>query len=57
MENQITLTAVCTDVGKGESGKPYKYDCLRKDLENMKTISETAMKAIFEIPNQTLVTK
>ena len=37
--------------GKDETGKPYKYDCLAKDFENMETINEIEMKAIFELPN------
>ena len=37
--------------GEDETGKPYKYDCLAKDFENMEIISKIEMKAIFEIPN------
>ena len=49
LQNPGGLAEVC--VGKDEAGKPYKYGCLAKDFENMETISEIEMKAIFEIPN------
>ncbi|KAF4803112.1 hypothetical protein TURU_020684 [Turdus rufiventris] len=37
-------------VGEDGTGKPYKYDCLAKDSDNMETISEIEMKVIFEWP-------
>ncbi|RMC04214.1 hypothetical protein DUI87_19033 [Hirundo rustica rustica] len=36
-------------VGEDETGKPYKYDCLAKDSNSMKPISEIEMKASFEM--------
>ncbi|NXE68918.1 GGT5 hydrolase, partial [Calcarius ornatus] len=46
MSNALT----CFFVGEDETGKPYKYDCLAKDFENIETISEIEMKVSFEIP-------
>lgn len=37
-------------VGEDESAKPYKYECLAEDFENMETMGEIEMKAIFGIP-------
>ncbi|TRZ18623.1 hypothetical protein HGM15179_008474 [Zosterops borbonicus] len=36
-------------VGEDESRKPYKYDCLAKDSENMKPIIKIEMEACFEL--------
>ncbi|KAF4794530.1 hypothetical protein TURU_101699 [Turdus rufiventris] len=44
-------------VVEDETGKPYKYDCLAKDFENLETISEIEMKAIFEIPNVSYISQ
>ncbi|TRZ15222.1 hypothetical protein HGM15179_011880 [Zosterops borbonicus] len=38
-----------SDVGKGETGKGYKYDCLARNTGDVKPVSEIAMKANFEM--------
>ncbi|RMB92316.1 hypothetical protein DUI87_31428 [Hirundo rustica rustica] len=36
-------------VGEDETGKPYKYDCLAKDSNSMKPMSEIEMKVNVEM--------
>ncbi|TRZ07901.1 hypothetical protein HGM15179_019201 [Zosterops borbonicus] len=52
----IGLDVLPRPVGKDETGKAYSYDCLARDSENIKAVSEIEMKASFEMSPKTIFT-